>query len=147
MEQRLKFSKRQRKSLKDVFDALPEYKNSKSAESFLLCYIAFETITRKVWHFHRSAKSNKEIQDSHSPLNLSAVKSAFKTFNIKVPDSVIDPILDSSLKQRGSMSVRSLRNGLVHQWKVKDRDEVVARFNEIMPYLEKVITAIKVEIK
>ena len=147
MEKKLSFSKQQKKSLRAILGSLPAYNKFDGAESFLLCYIAFETLTRKIWNFHRSAKANKEVNETHAPLALPAVKSAFMAYNIKVSDVVITPILNSSLNKRGSMNVRSLRNGLVHQWKAKDRDEVIARYDEIMTYLDKVIQAIRVEIK
>ncbi|MDC5727104.1 hypothetical protein [Vibrio europaeus] len=146
MEAKLNFSKQQKKSLKAISDSLPAYKSFEGAESFLLCYIAFETLTRKVWNFHRSAKANKEVNETHAPLPLPAVKSAFVAYNIKVSDNVLNPILNSTLNKRGAMNIRSLRNGLVHQWKVKDRDEVLTRYDEIMGYLDKVIKAIEIEI-
>ena len=147
MEKKLSFSKQQKKSLRAILGSLPAYHKFEGAESFLLCYISFETLTRKIWNFHRSAKANKEVNETHAPLTLPAVKSSFMTYNIKISDDVITPILNSSLTKRGAMNVRSLRNGLVHQWKAKDREEVIERYDEIMTYLDKVIKAIRVEIK
>ncbi|MFD1006754.1 hypothetical protein [Oceanisphaera ostreae] len=146
MAKNFSFTRQQQKSLRAILGSLPAYGDFKGAESFLLRYIAFETLTRKIWNLHRSAKANKTINESHAPLPLLAVKYAFTAYNIKVSDTVIQPILDSSLKKQWAKNVRSLRNGLVHQWKAKDREEVIARYDEIMTYLDKVINAIKVEI-
>ncbi len=130
-----------------ILDSLPDYEKIKGAESFLLGYIAFESLVRKVWHFYRSSKSNKGSSETHAPLPLPSVKSTFSAYNIKVSDAVITAILSSDMKKRGSMSARNLRNGLVHQWKENDRLEVIERYDELMSYLKKVIAAIKVIMK
>ncbi|HBC3969270.1 TPA: hypothetical protein KD873_004310 [Vibrio parahaemolyticus] len=137
------FSKTQKKNLKQLLDTLPRYELASGSEAFLLGYIAFESVSRMVWNYYRSVKANKKINETHAPLPLPTIKSAFKAYNIKVSDVVLDTILNSEKKKRGEKSARNLRNGLVHQWKYEDRKEVLDREHELIAKLSEVIEVIK----
>lgn len=137
------FSKKQIKSLKNLSSSLPNCELTEGAESFLLCYISFEAICRKIWNFYRSAKSNKIINETHASLPLPAIKKVFKAYNFKISDAIFDDLLDSNKKKRNEKSARELRNGLIHQWKDQDRIEVIQREKELIRKLSLVINAVK----
>ena len=137
------FSRQQMKSLNKLSSSLPSYELIGGAESFLLCYISFESICRKIWNFHRSAKANKPINETHASLPLPAIKKAFKEYKIKVSDTVFDNLLNSNKNKRNEKSARELRNGLIHQWKDQDRIEVIKREKELIGNLLLVINVVK----
>ena len=95
------FSKTQKKNLKQLLDTLPRYELASGSEAFLLGYIAFESVSRMVWNYYRSVKTNKKINETHAPLPLPIIKSAFKAYNIKVSDVVLDTILNSEKRKGG----------------------------------------------
>lgn len=134
-------SKLQKKSLKALYSSLP-HTSAVSAETFLLRYISFEAVARKLWNYSRKLHK-KDANDSHASIPLPGLKKALKTFDIRVHEAVVNRLLSSDLRKRGSMSARNLRNELVHQWKQEAIDEVVCRFQQLAADIEQFLNAVK----
>jgi len=122
------FSKIQSRELRKLLRRLPEVASTKGCERFLLRYIGFEAVARKVWHYYRCRK--KSQSESKSGIPLPELIKSISHFQIEVSDDVIHQLLDSKLTKRGSKSARNLRNGIVHAWKKDDCDEAKKRLEE-----------------
>lgn len=134
-------SKPQKRSLKALYSRLPNT-SAVSAETFLLRYISFGAVARKLWNYSRKLHK-KDANDSHASITVLGLKKALKTFDISVHEAVVTRLLSSDLRNRGSMSARNLRNELVHQWKQEAIDEVVSRLQQLDDDIEQFLHAVK----
>jgi len=123
------FSIQQRRALKALFLRLPTV-NNKTPESFLLKFVAFEAVARKIWNYSRKIKK-KDASDSYASIPAPSLNKALKAFGIQLNELVVERLLSSDLTKRGSKSARNLRNAIVHQWKESDCDEVKQRYSDL----------------
>jgi hypothetical protein len=136
------FSKLQDRELRKLLKRLPISQREKTAESFLLSYIGFESVSRKIWQYYRCRKMTKS--ESHSGIPLPELKKAFNYFQISVTDSVLTGLLSSTLDKRNSKSARNLRNAIAHSWKQPDCDEAIHRFSEFKQHFTHVINSVQI---
>jgi hypothetical protein len=135
------FSIQQKRALKTLFSRLPSV-NDKTPESFLLNYVAFEAVARKVWNYSRKLKK-KDAADSYASIPALSLNKALKAFGVQLNNLVVEKLLSSDLTKRGSKSARNLRNAIVHQWKKSDCDEVQLRYVDLSNDIDKFIESIK----
>jgi len=134
------FSTQQRRALKALFLRLPTV-NSKTPESFLLKFVAFEAVARKIWNYSRKIKK-KDASDSYASIPAPSLNKALKAFGIQLNELVVERLLSSDLAKRGSKSARNLRNAIVHQWKESDCDEVKYRYNDLTQDIDLFLVAV-----
>ena len=139
------FSVKQKRALKNLIRSLPRPK-TKTAQSFLLDYVSFEAVARKVWNYSRKIK-NKNASDSYAGIPSNSLKNSLKAFNVQLDPVVIEKLLSSSLRTRGEKSARNLRNALVHQWSEADCNEAKERFIELRRLIDKFLVSVKEKIK
>lgn len=138
------FTKVQDRELRKLLKRLPVSENRKGAEFFLLNYIGFEAVSRKIWQYYRCRKKSKS--ESHSGIPLPELKKAFKHFHILVTDSVLTQLLSSTLDKRNSKSARNLRNAIAHSWKQPDCDESIRRLAEFKQHFTHVLMNVELAI-
>jgi len=120
---------------------LPACERKNNAEEFLLAYVGFESVSRKIWHYYQCRKRHKK--ESKAGIPLPELKKAFVHFKIEVDEGVLDYLLDSKLDIRNEKSARNLRNKIAHSWSKPDCDEAAKRHDDFMKYFDKVITAVQ----
>jgi len=138
------FSTAQQRELKKLLRRLPSGHNCTGAEEFLLRYIGFEAVSRKIWHYYRCRRKSKA--ESHAGIPITELKKAFLHFEIVVKDIVIDTLLNSSFDKRNSKSARNLRNAMVHSWKQLDCDEAARRIDDFKQSFIHVMVCVKAPI-
>lgn len=138
------FSVQQRRALKNFIRRSPVYAVGGLAEDFLLKYVFFEAICRRIGEYYgsRPGVRGKGMAKSHASINLIFVWRSFSYFDINFGLDRLRYLLDSSLRKRGEKSARNLRNGLVHRWDENDVAEVSARHSSLCLTLDAVVTAI-----
>lgn len=125
----VEFSPQQKRFLRKLQRRLPVFEDEgRSAESFLLSYVAFEAQARKVWHYYRCRKGDKA--ESKAGIPLDQLEKALKHFSVDLKIGVLKLLLDSKQEKRGAKSARNLRNGIAHQWLEGDCKEAAARYGE-----------------
>lgn len=134
-------SKLQKKSLKALYSRLPNA-NAANAETFLLRYISFEAVARKLWNYSRKLHK-KDVSDSYASIPLPGLNKALKSFDIRVNEAVVNRLLASDLRKRGEMSARNLRNELVHQWKQEAIAEITVRYTQLNGDISQFLDAVK----
>lgn len=135
------FSIQQKRALKGLFSRLP-FINDKTPESFLLKFVAFEAVARKIWNYSRKIKK-KDASDSFGSIPAPSLNKALKAFGVQLNQLVVEKLLSSDLTKRGFKSARNLRNAIVHQWKESDCDEVNSRFTELANDIDKFMNSVK----
>ena len=138
------FTTRQKRELKKLLSRLPSISNYHDAEFFLLSYIGFESVSRKVWHYYRCRAKMKS--ESHAGVPIHELKKAFEYFEIKVEHSVVDKMLSSDFTKRNQKSARNLRNAIAHDWKQADCNEASIRVGEFDNCIKLIINSIKIAI-
>lgn len=137
----LQLAKHQKKSLKALYSRLPNA-HAANAETFLLRYISFEAVARKLWNYSRKLHK-KDATESHASIPLPSLQKALRTYDICIHEVVLSRLLASDLRKRGDMSARNLRNELVHQWKQEAIAEVNARFTQLNSDIGQFLDAVK----
>jgi len=135
------FSIQQKKALKALYVRLPCI-NTANPESFLLKYVGFESVARKVWNYSRKIKK-KEVGDSHASIPAPSLNKALKAFGVQLNELVVERLLSSDMTKRGSKSARNLRNGIVHQWSEPDCNEIKLRYSDLLNDMDKFMKSIK----
>ncbi|MEZ0175394.1 MAG: hypothetical protein AB9Q20_13950 [Candidatus Reddybacter sp.] len=139
------FSKVQSRELRKIIRRLPAVSTLKGAECFLLKYVGFEAVIRKIWHYYRCRKKHKT--ESRAPIPLPELVKSMEYFQIDISDDVLHTLLDSSLDKRKFKSARNLRNGIVHAWKIEDCDEAKGRLNEFCKHFYTVLSQVDISLK
>jgi hypothetical protein len=135
------FSIQQKKALKALYLRLPCI-DAENPESFLLKYVGFESVARKIWNYSRKIKK-KDTSDSFAAIPAPSLNKALKTFGVQVNELVIERLLSSDMTIRGSKSARNLRNAIVHQWKEPDCDEIKQRYSDLLSDMDKFLGIVK----
>ena len=138
------FSRQQNKQIRILLGRPPARLGEGTAESFLLRYVFFEELVKTIGRYYRESVGRVKSAQvaSKESLQTPLVQRWLEHFSITVHPERLKFILDSSLRNRGAMSARALRNGLAHQWDAKDAEEVVKRFIDLDGALLAVIEAI-----
>lgn len=110
----------------------PSLTHPGAVETFVLSYIYFEALLRILLEAYHSreggvAPSGRGARD----IRVDVVRRAVAHFKVGVSREVIDFLLESRRRSRGSKSCRNLRNELVHGWSWQDAEEVLNRRVEL----------------
>ena len=135
------FSNQQSREFRKLMRRLPACERKNNAEEFLLAYVGFESVGRKIWHYYRCRIRTKKV--SKGPILLPELKKAFAHFKIEIDEGVLDCLLDSKLDRRNEKAARNLRNGMVHSWSKPDCDEAAKRLDDFKKCFDEVIDAIQ----
>ena len=135
------FSKKQHREIRKLLQRLPVCERKSNAEEFLLAYVGFESVSRKIWHYYRCRKHTKKVSTAGIPLP--ELEKAFAHFEIELDEGVLNYLLDSYLDKRNAKSARNLRNGIAHSWRKPDCDEAAKRYDDFKKYFEKVLVAVE----
>lgn len=137
-----KLNKRQSRDLRKLLKRSPFITQGQhTAENFLLLYVGFEAVARKLWHYYRSRRKVAKISCAAVPLQ--QLRKAVEYFDLPLYAEITEILLDSSLTKRNHKSARNLRNGMVHQWSEPDCLEVVKRYQEFENAMHKFRAAVK----
>lgn len=120
------FSPQQKRALRKLTRRLPHSGGVlKDVESFLLSYIAFEAVARKVWHYYRCRKTTKSKKsESTAGIPINELIKAMDYYEMQLHSTLLHELLDSKRVKKGDKSARCLRNGIVHRWAENDCKEV-----------------------
>lgn len=135
------FSIQQKKALKTLYSRLPKVTQA-SPEYFLLKYVGFESIARKVWNYSHKIKK-KDASDSFASIPSHSLNKALKVFGVQLNEVVIERLLSSDLTKRNDKSARNLRNAIVHQWREADCNEISERYSNLSNDIDKFMNAVK----
>lgn len=140
------FNTQQIKILKKLFAHSPMTTGLGIPEKFLLQYVLFEALTRLVGSNYRNRVAQRKKSTTHESLKIDVVKRSFKHFSIRVSDERLNLLLNSKLTKKDEKSARKLRDGLVHQWKAEDVQEVIKRYGALSNALIEVSSAIEARV-
>ena len=136
-------TKRQKKDLNKLIGRLSIRGTLVNVDDFVMNYIAFESVSRMVWHFYRCRrKPKKEVRD----MNIVEIKKSFTYFGYSIEENTVDNLISSKLVNRNQKSARNLRNALVHNWKENDYNEVVKRLSEFNMYFSEFFKVFRPEV-
>lgn len=133
----------QRKALRSLFSKQPSVEQLQSLNRFLNVYFQLESVLRKLCHYHREGLSKPRITKEFQSLNIQYVRSAAKSFGIRLPEDSLTEVLDSSKTKRNEKSARELRNAIVHQWSIPDIIEIAEREKILSSCMSAVLSAIE----
>jgi hypothetical protein len=142
------FSRQQVKQIRLLLARAPSHAGERSAEGFLLQYVLFEALLKTVLRYFRESNGRPVKKSISAPesMQLTSVKKSMFHFSVAVHPEVMERLLDSGLRKRGSKSARWLRNGLVHLWDANDAKEVIDRIDHLNRDLLAVITAVEMKV-
>ena len=136
------FTTKQNKELRKLLYRLPVVPSSAGIpESFILKYVGFEAVARKIWHYYRCRSKTQKISKAGIPII--ELKKACTYFYIKINDQLLNILLNSKLSKRGSKSARNLRNEVIHSWMEKGCKEVCSREKELNRAFSEFMLAVK----
>lgn len=139
------FSKQQSRELRRMIDRRPRCIDTQHcAENFLLKYVGFEAVARKLWHYYRCRKTSRKVSTSSIPLP--ELIKACANFCIGLSDDTLKLLLDSTLDRRNFKSARNIRNGIVHNWSPEDCKEASDRFSELAQHFDAFFSALEAEL-
>lgn len=99
-------------------------------EKFILCEIALKTVLNNYYKVHGKEKETENIE-----MGLSTIKAALKLAQYDVEDENLEKLFKAKRK-RGERSARDLRNGIVHDLKVPDLQELIDRKDKLFGLLD-----------
>jgi hypothetical protein len=129
--------------LAKLFARPPRATGFGKAEKFLLQFVFFEALVRLVGRHYRDRTGQNEKSGMHQSLRVDVVRRSLAHFAIQISDQKIEVLLGSRLKTRMHKSARNLRNGLAHEWKLEDVQEVDDRYEALSHDLVEAIGAIE----
>lgn len=94
-------------------------------DKFVLCEITCKSVLEYYYKYQGSEKKTTDIK-----LDMRAIPSALKAFEINVDKSILNTIF-SSYNKKGKKSAKVLRNGIIHALSEDDILEVISRKDEI----------------
>jgi len=109
-------------------------------EKFILCETLYKIVLKKYLVIN-----NKYTSDGAMKIQIKQVKAALKKAGYTVDDDLMDRLFSGTgiFSQRGSKSARLLRNGIEHEMNVKDLQEVVDRYQNLISDMDTFLTWIQ----
>lgn len=98
-------------------------------EKFIICETVYKIVLKKYLETNNKYDPRKSLK-----IQIEQVRTALQKAGYTPDFGLLDRLFNGSgvYKKRGNKSAKILRNGIEHEMNVKDMQEVVDRYNELM---------------